>query len=115
MKLLRKTTPVALTVGAAVGTFLATLQAADGIFGNPILLSSAGVLFSHLLRTYILHIFLLLAVMFLVNLSMCVVFPNRMREADYHKLLQYYTCAVVFIVLAIFSVVLPLIQKRRRS
>ncbi len=86
-------------MGVIAGVLLAAMQIADGVFGNPHLISSIGVLVAFVFRTFILHIMLLGIVLVLVNIVLCILVPRIMRTADYTRLLQYYIGVTVFIVL----------------
>ena len=97
MKMLRRTTPVALMVGATLGVLFASFQAVDGIFSNPGLVASVGTLFAYLGRAYFIYILFGLILLFIINLLLCLFFPKRMREADYARLVEYYVGITVFL------------------
>ena len=99
MKLLRRTTPVALVVGAVIAVLYSSIQVVDGIFANPQVFTSAGILLGYVFRIYFLYLLFFGIFLFLINLFLCIFFRRRMRDADYPRLVEYEVLVSAFILL----------------
>ncbi len=104
MKLLRRTTPVALSVGAAIGILFASFQVVDGVFSNPGLAVSPGSMLFYIARGYFLYLISFLVLLFLINIGLCIIFPRRMRDADYARLVESYVGLTAFVIILIIYV-----------
>ena len=99
MKLLRRTTPVALSVGAVIAVLYSSIQVVDGIFANPQVFTSVGILLGYIFRIYFLYLIFYGILLLLINLFLCIFFRRRMTEADYPRLVEYEVLISTFILL----------------
>ncbi len=99
MATLRRTVPIALAVGAAIGVLFASFQSVDAIFANPGMVASFGGLIAFLARAYFLYVLTFCILQIIINLLLCLFIPRRMRDADYARVVEYNTGLAMFIIL----------------